>query len=274
MPADNTNRARIAQAHGTAIEEVVHILRREPEAVLSLGDMAEMAALSPHHFCRVFRSIVGIPPVEFQAALRLDLAKRLLLTTPLSVTEICFAVGYHSPGTFTSRFTRSVGLPPRLLRRLASEEGFVSIPSSHSESGGDGSGSAIHGHLYGPEDFSGLIFAGLFPSPIPQSRPVAGAVLSGPGPYRLAPVPDGRWFLLAAALPASAQREERLLLPPTILVGAGEKALILWRGRVTGNPDVRLRALHPLDPPLLIALPLLLVQATSGKPDRLQQEYR
>src|SRR6266853_3083700 len=87
--------------------------------VLTLEDLASVACLSPSHFHRVFRRLIGIPPGEFLAALRFQAARRLLLTTSLSVTEICFEVGYTSIGSFTSRFTHLVGLSPRLLRQRA-----------------------------------------------------------------------------------------------------------------------------------------------------------
>src|SRR2546429_4582661 len=87
----------------------------------SLQDMAGMACLSPHHFTHVFHRITGICPREFLAALRLESAKRLLLTTTRSVTEVCFDVGYSSLGSFTKRFTRLVGISPSHLRELAEQ---------------------------------------------------------------------------------------------------------------------------------------------------------
>jgi AraC family transcriptional regulator len=230
------------------------MLRRQPEAALSLSDMADITALSPSHFCRVFRSIVGIPPIEFQAALRLDLAKRLLLTTPLSVTEICFAVGYSSPGTFTSRFSRLVGLPPRTLREVAQGggrgAGLTPQPSVPVRVGTD-----VAGRIDGPDAFSGLIVVGLVPSPLPQSRPVACTVLAKPGRYCISSVPDGRWHLLAVGVPGTGSDEGHLLLPPAVLVGVGNGLLVVRRGHSWGNPNVCLRPPHPLDPPVLTILP-------------------
>ncbi len=107
--------------HGPAIERVISAMRGRVGDTLPLHAMAEIAHLSPYHFARVFRQVTGIPPGEFLGALRLERAKQLLLTTDLSVTEICFEVGYGSLGTFTSRFTRLVGLPPGRTRRLPEE---------------------------------------------------------------------------------------------------------------------------------------------------------
>jgi AraC-like DNA-binding protein len=251
------NQTAVVEMYGATVEDVVRLLRREPEAPLTLSDMADIAALSPSHFSRVFRSIVGIPPVAFQAALRLDLAKRLLLTTSLSVTEICFAVGYDSPGTFTARFSRSVGLPPRSVRERARAgrepcRGTPRLPSLPAD------GPGIAGHIHGPDTFSGLIVAGLFPSPVPQRRPVVCTILSRPGPYRFSAVPDGRWYFLAAALPGGVSSAEHLLLPSDVLLAVGDGPLVVRRGRAAGNLDVCLRPPHPFDPPVLTALPPLL----------------
>ncbi|MGN6756561.1 MAG: helix-turn-helix domain-containing protein, partial [Thermomicrobiales bacterium] len=101
------------------IERVVAVMRAQPGEPLRLSDLAEIAALSPFHFARTFRQVTSIPPGEFLAALRLAQAKRLLLTTDLRVTDICCEVGANSLGTFTSRFTQQVGLPPARLRQLA-----------------------------------------------------------------------------------------------------------------------------------------------------------
>ena len=121
----------------------------EPE-VRTLAQMAEVACLSPFHFARVFRQATGIPPAAFFAALQLDRAKRLLLETELSVTEICFALGYASLGTFTTRFAARVGVPPGRFRRLARAGEASAIvgnrwPGRHRSQGCDGEGAAARG---------------------------------------------------------------------------------------------------------------------------------
>jgi AraC family transcriptional regulator len=87
----------------------------------ALDEMARIAYLSPFYFNRVFRQLTGLPPRRFHTALRIAAAKRLLLTTDLSVTEVCLEVGYQSLGTFTTHFHELVGVSPRELRRLASD---------------------------------------------------------------------------------------------------------------------------------------------------------
>src|SRR3954451_12345611 len=83
---------------------------------LSLDEIADTPILSKFYFSRVFRSMTGTSPGRFLSAIRLFKAKHLLLQTPLSVTEIAYMVGYNSLGTFTSRFSRSVGDSPGRYR--------------------------------------------------------------------------------------------------------------------------------------------------------------
>lgn len=71
--------------HIEVIASVVGEMRRQMSRALSLGDLADMARMSPFHFLRVFRAQTGITPRDFMAAIRMEEAKRLLLTTSLSV---------------------------------------------------------------------------------------------------------------------------------------------------------------------------------------------
>src|SRR6266536_3581936 len=177
-------------AHLPMVECVIRTMRERMCESFSLEDMADVACLCPYYFSRVFHQIIGVPPGEFLSTLRLDMAKRLLLTTPLSVTDICFEVGYTALGSFTTRFTQQVGLPPRHLRHVARNTTlppFVELCDTRMISplmfpyvGG------VSGRILTTSPFSGLIFAGLFPKAIPQGRPVRCTLLSTPGPYHIA----------------------------------------------------------------------------------------
>src|SRR5579871_1693646 len=94
--------------HMQAVERAIQVMHSHMQEELGLEDLAAVAYLSPSRFKHVFRHLVGIPPGEFLSSLRLQAARRLLLTTTLSVTDICFEVGYNSMGSFTSRFTQMV----------------------------------------------------------------------------------------------------------------------------------------------------------------------
>src|SRR5215213_3589316 len=118
-------------AHHEAVERVIRMMHDRLDEPLTLQEMSRTAYISPYHFNRIFRHITGIPPNKFLYALRLETAKRLLLTTNTSVTNVCFDVGYNSLGTFIRRFTGLVGLSPshfRSLARHASES--LSVPTA------------------------------------------------------------------------------------------------------------------------------------------------
>ena len=61
----------------------------------------------------------GEPPYSYLMTRRIERAMALLLRDDLSVTEVCFAVGCSSLGTFSTRFTELVGMPPSVYRRQA-----------------------------------------------------------------------------------------------------------------------------------------------------------
>jgi AraC family transcriptional regulator len=254
--------------HLMAVELVIAAMHRHEDGALYLHTMAEMANLSPYHFARTFREVTGIPPGEFLKAVRLERAKRLLLGTEMGVAEVCFEVGYESVETFATRFKDLVGLPPGRMRRLPEElhaaldrtgGWYQSLPSSPEEAGVS---FRVHGHDLG----GSVIFVGLFRTAVPQGRPVAGTVLGAPGSHRLHPVPDGHYHLMAAALPRS-EDPWRLLAPGDALrVGRARRPLTVRGGRVGGQADVTLRPVLPTDPPVLVALPnLLLERLTSAR---------
>lgn len=250
-------------SYALAVENVIEAMRVHVSEPLSLAEMAEMAYLSPFHFHRIFRSLTGIPPGEFLAALRLDAAKRLLLTTSLSVTDVCFELGYTSLGTFTTRFTHLIGLSPLQVRHLAAAEAPPALEPLDARSRQVRRLAAVHhrgvsGSITAPDAFAGLIFVGLFPKPIPQSRPVACATLTAPGPYQMAPTPDGRYYLLAAAVPWSPGVLTYLMPEAGLLVAVAEQPVLVRGGWASAPVDLALRPFQVTDPPLLVVPPSLL----------------
>jgi len=83
---------------------------------LTVDDLAHAAGLSRAHFSRAFRRAFGESPHAYLLTRRLERAAALLRSTDRSVTEICFAIGLHSVGSFTSSFTRTYGVPPAAYR--------------------------------------------------------------------------------------------------------------------------------------------------------------
>jgi len=86
---------------------------------VTLEKAARQACLSPFHFNRLFARAFGETPHEFVTHRRIEEAKKLLLSENDSVTDICFAVGYESLGSFSTRFRSLTGLSPAAFRREA-----------------------------------------------------------------------------------------------------------------------------------------------------------
>jgi AraC-like DNA-binding protein len=92
---------------------------REYAQPLDVEALAHGAHMSAGHLSRQFRLAYGEPPYGYLMTRRIERAMALLRRGDLSVTEVCFAVGCSSLGTFSSRFTELVGMPPSAYRRRA-----------------------------------------------------------------------------------------------------------------------------------------------------------
>jgi AraC-like DNA-binding protein len=86
---------------------------------LDVEALARGAHLSAGHLSRQFRLAYGESPYAYLMTRRIERAMALLRRGDLSVTEVCFAVGCSSLGTFSTRFTELVGVPPSVYRREA-----------------------------------------------------------------------------------------------------------------------------------------------------------
>ena len=94
---------------------------------LTLEQLASVAHMSKYHFVRLFKSTYGITPMEHVSHRRIERAQDLLRATNLTVTEVCFAVGFSSLGSFSSRFRAVVGENPSDFQRRYAE-GAPHIP--------------------------------------------------------------------------------------------------------------------------------------------------
>jgi AraC-like DNA-binding protein len=108
---------------GAGIDELRR-LRRARDRM----DRARTAAMSPSHFSRRFRETYAETPYSYLMTRRIERAKALLRRGDLSVTEVCFAVGWSSLGSFCARFGELVGEPPSTYRARDHEELRVFAP--------------------------------------------------------------------------------------------------------------------------------------------------
>lgn len=114
--------SRVAEIIGPALSPEIgraiaflHVHFRGTE--VSLDKAATQACMSRFHFSRTFRRETGMRYIDYLTGLRLDLGRRLLVETGLSVTTICFEIGYNDLTHFERMFKKQFGLTPSEYRR-------------------------------------------------------------------------------------------------------------------------------------------------------------
>jgi AraC-like DNA-binding protein len=101
---------------------------REYAQPLNVEALARGVHMSAGHLSREFRAAYGESPYSYLMTRRIERAMALLRVGELSVTEVCFAVGCQSLGTFSTRFTELVGMSPSAYRRAAAD-GVAGLPA-------------------------------------------------------------------------------------------------------------------------------------------------
>ena len=94
---------------------------REYARPLNVEALAAGVHMSSGHLSRQFREAFGESPYSYLMTRRIERAMALLRRGDLSVTEVCFEVGCSSLGTFSTRFTELVGVPPSVYREQVAE---------------------------------------------------------------------------------------------------------------------------------------------------------
>lgn len=101
----------VGTEHG-AIRRVRQYLEEYAERTVTLAELAEVAELSTFYLCRVFSTVVGMPPHAYQTQMRVVRAKVLLVAGHLPLAQIATEVGFASQSHFTRHFARLVGVTP------------------------------------------------------------------------------------------------------------------------------------------------------------------
>jgi AraC family transcriptional regulator len=217
------------------VARVVAQLQSEMDRTLSVGDMADIAALSPFHVIRVFRQITGYTPAAMQTALRVQAAKRLMVMDDASVTDACYEVGFNSLGSFSQRFKELSGVSPSEYRRSHHRvelliEQIVKIdrqPWSELSSP-----ASVSGQLSGVDCQDAFYFVGLFPPGPPRGNPIRGDARTSPGEFVIRNVPDGRYQIYSAVI---ARAETRALVMPDTEVATGGGQFVQMRNGLPVN---------------------------------------
>lgn len=236
-----------------AVDRAIATMHANLGERLTIDDIARSAMFSKFHFSRLFQKVTGMSPGRYLSAMRLEEAKRLLVTTSLTVADISHRVGYNSIGTFSSRFKGNVGVSPTTYRQLGGN-----VPGATNDSPVrdwqsrhlDEVKSTIRGHIVAPSAGQiGLVFVGLFPTPVPEAPAIRCTVLHRPGPYTIKDVPLGTWYLMAHGVAPGTER--RMDNAPYV---GSHGAITIQPGAVAWLADVRLERMERLDHRTLSAL--------------------
>ncbi|KKI19994.1 MULTISPECIES: helix-turn-helix transcriptional regulator [unclassified Leucobacter] len=104
-----------------ALRRVRDRIDREFASPLDVEALAAGAHMSAGHLSRQFKRAFGESPYSYLMTRRIERAMVLLRNSELSVTDICFEIGYSSLGTFSLRFAELVGVPPSEYRASGAE---------------------------------------------------------------------------------------------------------------------------------------------------------
>jgi AraC-like DNA-binding protein len=96
-----------------------------------LDALAKLAGMSKYHFLRKFAKVYGRTPAAYLSERRIERAQDLLHASNLTITEVCFAVGYSSLGSFSTRFSEITGETPSAFQRHYAELGVHGIPGCY-----------------------------------------------------------------------------------------------------------------------------------------------
>ena len=98
---------------------------------LDIAALARSASVSETYFSRSFKSAFGETPHQYLMSRRMERAMALLRAGDLTVTEVCFAVGFSSLGSFSTQFRRFVGDTPSAYRQRDGHADLAKVPSCY-----------------------------------------------------------------------------------------------------------------------------------------------
>ena len=117
MPSESASAQRLRDL--ALLRRVRDRIDREYAQPLDVEALARGVNMSAGHLSRQFKSAYGESPYSYLMTRRIERAMALLRRGDLTVTDVCFTVGCSSLGTFSTRFTELVGMPPTIYRERA-----------------------------------------------------------------------------------------------------------------------------------------------------------
>ncbi|QHW29440.1 AraC family transcriptional regulator [Paenibacillus rhizovicinus] len=104
----------IIGSHSHRIAQAIQMINQQYDHPLAVEQLAKSVNLSTSAFHKHFKRVTAMSPLQYQKTLRLQEARRLMLTETVQASEAAFRVGYESPSQFSREYTRMYGLPPKL----------------------------------------------------------------------------------------------------------------------------------------------------------------
>src|SRR5699024_1284044 len=244
------------------IEEVILYIQKNMYEPLSLTELANHVSYSPYHFTRIFKERTGLSPLYYVSSMRLQKAKDLLLNTDLTVRDIGLEIGQQSLGTFTTRFTEKVGIPPsqfrnshlhvdhhiQSLQKLSNWSEYPPYPHQYA---------TIEGTIQTTQPLNGSILIGLFPKPMPDDVALYVTLLSSTGDFSFVNVRPGTYYLMATSVSWQMSSMD-LLLPHTTLRTRSKAPIVVQSDSIVPYQEITLYPPKLDDPPILVSLPLLM----------------
>lgn len=118
----------VADSHLNQVSRAVSTIRSAFDQRLRIEEIAAAAGMSPSSLHEHFKAVTRMTPLEYQKQLRLQEARRLMLSKGVNAGSAGFAVGYDSPSQFSREYSRLFGAPPRLDIIRLQEGGNILTP--------------------------------------------------------------------------------------------------------------------------------------------------
>lgn len=241
-----------------AVAKVVGEMKKLTNSCVLLDEWADFVSLNKYELTTAFKKLTGIPPMAFHNAEKLEIAKRLLVFEQMSVTEVCFEIGFESVGSFVSKFTNCVGVSPGGYARVMSSTGFAGILvcALQKSKRARNSRQGIRVRLQPPVNQRALsLIAAVFPRPFPSGYPAEWRFI--PPFCRVTTIDGGlTGYCLAASFPILPRLPELVNFQPALI---GRRAL----EKTDADVSIELRTPTIFDPPITLAVPALFCRHAS-----------
>ncbi len=252
----------------SVITKALEYMHTNLERQLTIEKLAQNLGYSKFHFCRIFKKYLGISPTEYWASLRIE-KSYLILNQSQSILNAQLKMGYLSSGTFSSTFNKMTGLTPQQFQKKFIEY-YQYIKLYEKYKNGVFTHYAFDHHRVDtqqekhcqihvevPDDFSGIIFVGLFQKPVPNQIPIVGKALIKQRTCLIDRIPNGKYYLLACAIQSSIHPLKYFYLEDCLRELINDP--ILFPLTTDAEYTLKLRPKKASDPPITMSPVKLLV---------------